>query len=204
MLARHRREVSVGIAIAVLWVVVGFGAPEYFTRENLTDLLMANMPVLIVALGMTLVIVAGQIDISVGSVFAVCSVASGLFAKAGLAMPFTIAGSLLLGGRIGIDQRRLGRLCSNPFDCGDTGVHGGPSRRSAMEYARRLGAGSSPKFSVVRVFVGGLAGSHTDCGSGGCSAAWRGLREISRLGERCTRPGPVRRPRCWRESILRW
>ena len=39
---------------------------------------MANMPVLIVALGMTLVILTGQIDISVGSQFAICSVIAGV------------------------------------------------------------------------------------------------------------------------------
>lgn len=98
---RHRREISVAIAIAALWIVVALGAPGYFTRENLTDLSMANMPVLIVALGMTVVILAGQIDISVGSMFAICSVASGLFAKAGLPMPLTIAACVLVGAVLG-------------------------------------------------------------------------------------------------------
>jgi rhamnose transport system permease protein len=62
-------------------------APGFFTLQNQTDLLLTNMPVLIVALGMTLVILAGQIDISVGSVFAICSVAAGEFAKMGLPTP---------------------------------------------------------------------------------------------------------------------
>jgi len=83
-LEHYRRETSVGIAIVALNVVLAFKAVGFFTLANLTDLLLANMPVLIVALGMTLVILAGQIDISVGSVFAVCSVASGMLAKSGL------------------------------------------------------------------------------------------------------------------------
>jgi rhamnose transport system permease protein len=82
-------------------MALAFRAPSYFARENLTDLGMANMPVLIVALGMTLVIAAAQIDISVGSLFAVCSVAAGVFAKSGLPMPLTIAAAILTGAALG-------------------------------------------------------------------------------------------------------
>ena len=60
-------------------------APGFFTFANQRDLLLANMPVLIVALGMTLVILTGEIDISVGSQFAICSVAAGVFAQHGTA-----------------------------------------------------------------------------------------------------------------------
>ena len=84
MFEHYRRETSVAIAILALTGVLAFNAVGFFTLANLTDLLLANMPVLIVALGMMLVILAGQIDISVGSVFAVCSVASGVLAKLGL------------------------------------------------------------------------------------------------------------------------
>lgn len=98
---RHAREISVAIAIAALWVVVALRAPSYFSRENLIDLAMANLPVLLVALGMTLVILAGQIDISVGSIFAIASVSAGLFAKAGLPMLLTIAATILVGLALG-------------------------------------------------------------------------------------------------------
>lgn len=90
MLERYRREISVAFAILILSILLVFVAPGFFTVQNLSDLLLANMPVLIVALGMTLVILSGQIDISVGSVFAICSVAAGEFAKIG--MPAVVAG----------------------------------------------------------------------------------------------------------------
>ena len=83
-MSRFRAEISVALAIAVLLIVLAFVAPGFFTRENLSDLVLANMPVLIVALGMTLVILTGHIDISVGTMFAICSVAAGEFAKLGL------------------------------------------------------------------------------------------------------------------------
>jgi rhamnose transport system permease protein len=81
---RFRSEISVAFAIAVLAIVLAFLAPGFFTRENLSDVALANMPVLIVSLGMTLVILTGHIDISVGTMFAICSVAAGEFAKMGL------------------------------------------------------------------------------------------------------------------------
>lgn len=88
-LARHTRELSAAAAFAVLLVTVGIAAPSFFSVTNLRDLLVSNAPVLIVAVGMTLVIVAGQIDISVGSQFAVCSIAAGLLAKS-LPMPIVV------------------------------------------------------------------------------------------------------------------
>ena len=52
-------------------------APGFFSRENLSDLFLGNLPVLLVAIGMTLVILTGEIDISVGSMFAICGVVGG-------------------------------------------------------------------------------------------------------------------------------
>jgi rhamnose transport system permease protein len=81
MFHHHRREVSIGIVIVLLGLVLAAIAPGYFARENLSDLFLGNMPVLIVAIGTTLVILTGHIDISVGSVFAICGVVAGVVAK---------------------------------------------------------------------------------------------------------------------------
>src|SRR5688572_31629149 len=81
------REASVALAIVALGFVLAAAAPGFFARDNLADLFLANVPVLIAALGMTLVILTGHIDISVGSVFAICAVGSGLLAKTGLPLP---------------------------------------------------------------------------------------------------------------------
>src|SRR5712691_4004146 len=85
-----RRELSVAIAIVALAIVLAFVAPSYFSGENLRDLFLVNMPVLVVAIGATLIILTGESDISVGSAFAVCGVVAGVAAKAG--MPAAAAG----------------------------------------------------------------------------------------------------------------
>lgn len=82
MFQRHRREVSIALVIVALGLVLAAIAPGYFARENLSDLFLGNMPVLVVAIGTTLVILTGHIDISVGSVFAICGVVAGVVAKA--------------------------------------------------------------------------------------------------------------------------
>jgi len=97
----HTREISVALAILALAIMLAFAAPGYFSRENLTDLFLANVPVLIVALGMTLVILIGQIDISVGSIFAICGVTAGLLSKAGLPAPVAGLGACLAGAALG-------------------------------------------------------------------------------------------------------
>ena len=97
----HRREVSVAIAIAALSAALAIAAPGFFEAENLLDLFLANLPVLIVALGITIVILTGQIDISVGSVFAICGVVAGGLAKAGVPMPLVAIGACAAGAAFG-------------------------------------------------------------------------------------------------------
>jgi len=97
----HRREASVALAIVTLGLVLAAVAPGFFARDNLSDLFLANLPVLIVALGMTLIILTGEIDISVGSAFAISGVVAGLLAKAGLPMPLVAVSTCLVGAVLG-------------------------------------------------------------------------------------------------------
>jgi rhamnose transport system permease protein len=96
------RERSVVVALLGLLALLAVRAPRFFRPENLADLLVGNAPVLVAAVGMTLVILARQIDISVGSQFAVCGVAAGLLAKTGLPMPLVAVGAVAAGALLGV------------------------------------------------------------------------------------------------------
>jgi rhamnose transport system permease protein len=74
------RELPVVIALALILGVLALVAPEFFDRKPLMSRLAQEAPVLIVAAGTALVIIARQIDISVGSQFAVCGVIAGTLA----------------------------------------------------------------------------------------------------------------------------
>jgi rhamnose transport system permease protein len=97
----QRREISLVLVIAALALVLAAIAPGYFARENLSDLFLGNMPVLIVAIGTTLVILTGSIDISVGSVFAICAVVAGVTAKASGSVVAAAAAACVTGAALG-------------------------------------------------------------------------------------------------------
>jgi rhamnose transport system permease protein len=101
MVSHYRRELSVAAAIVALAAVLAIVAPGYFAADNLRDLFLANVPVLIAAIGLTFVVLSGQIDISVGSVFAICGVMAGLFAKAGLPVFAAVLAACLIGAALG-------------------------------------------------------------------------------------------------------
>lgn len=98
---RYKRELSALLAYVALLVAVGIAAPSFFGAGNLRDMALNNAPVLLVAVGMTLVILVGEIDISVGSQFAVCSVAAGWMAKEGVPVGLLLPAVILLGGLMG-------------------------------------------------------------------------------------------------------
>lgn len=98
---RYKREISALAAYVILLLAVGIIAPAFFASGNLGDLLINNAPILLIATGMTLVILIGEIDISVGSQFAVASVAAGFLAKTGMPIPVLFLCILLIGAAMG-------------------------------------------------------------------------------------------------------
>jgi len=97
----HRREWSVAGAYAVLLVLLAVVAPRFFAPANLRDLVVGNAPTLILACGMTAVVLARQIDISIGSQFAICGMVVGVLARDGWSMPVAAAGAVAAGAVLG-------------------------------------------------------------------------------------------------------
>lgn len=97
-----RIEVTLAAVLVAAGVLLWFAAPAFFSAGNLLDMLLAALPVLIVAIGMTLVILIGEIDISVGSTFAIASVVAGqVAATAGAPMPAVALFTIFTGAAIG-------------------------------------------------------------------------------------------------------
>ncbi len=97
----RRREITIGVAIAVLYAALAIFTRGFFTRENFSDLFLGNFPVLLAAMGATLVVLAGEIDISIGSVFAVCGVVSGVCAVSGVPLAANLAITCAAGALLG-------------------------------------------------------------------------------------------------------
>src|SRR5947209_42502 len=100
-LGRYKRELAAAVAYLLLLIMVGISAPSFFSAENLRDLAVNNAPTLLIAIGMTLVILVGEIDISVGAQFAVCSVVAGELAKAGVPVGLLLPCLILIGAAMG-------------------------------------------------------------------------------------------------------
>ena len=77
-----QEAVLLGVII-VLFVVVGAINPRFLAERNLESILLGNAYVAVAAIGMSMVIVSGNIDISVGSLIGVLATVSGSLAVAG-------------------------------------------------------------------------------------------------------------------------
>jgi rhamnose transport system permease protein len=97
----RRREAAVAAAYFVLLLVLGVAAPSFFAADNLRDLVVGQAPTLVLVCGMTAVILSRQIDISIGSQFAICGVVVGLLAREGWPMPAAAAGAIAAGATLG-------------------------------------------------------------------------------------------------------
>ena len=97
---RHFREFSVAAALLLVLLALAVFAPSFYRPQPLLSLVTREAPTLIVACGMALVIIARQIDISVGSQFAVCSVCAGWMA-ANLPLIMVLPASITIGALMG-------------------------------------------------------------------------------------------------------
>jgi rhamnose transport system permease protein len=91
LLTREMAIVGLLVIVAVVASVSvrGFGQPI-----TLTYLLLDVMPILLIALPMTLIIITGEIDLSVASVVGLASVLTGVLTQAGV--PFEVAAVLAI------------------------------------------------------------------------------------------------------------
>ncbi len=98
---KFRREWPCLVALVALAVLMLAAAPDFYSIGNLRDMTLSNAPLLLVATGMTFVIIVAQIDISVGSLFGVTALACGALAQDGCPMALLPLVTLLMGAGMG-------------------------------------------------------------------------------------------------------
>jgi ribose transport system permease protein len=87
------------ILFFVLCAVFGILSPRFLTYGNFTIVLQQTVVLLIVALGMTFVIIAGSIDLSVGSIVALAALAAAEYSNQGV---YAIVPALVVGLAAGL------------------------------------------------------------------------------------------------------
>jgi rhamnose transport system permease protein len=98
---RHLRETSVAIAYLALLATLFFARPDFYSTGQFWKTIVYSAPTLVAAVGMTLVIIARQIDISIGWQVSVAAVTSGLLAQRGVSLPLVIAAGIAVGASFG-------------------------------------------------------------------------------------------------------
>ena len=98
---RSFHELSVALALGLILLLMACVAPGFFQAQPLRSLATREAVTLIVACGTALVIINRQIDISVGSQFAVCSVTIGMLAAMKWPLGLLLPASILLGAAMG-------------------------------------------------------------------------------------------------------
>ncbi|MGW0103633.1 ABC transporter permease subunit, partial [Nocardia sp. NPDC003354] len=99
-----RRHVPVLATLALLLVMYGIGVSQYRAFSNIQvvfNVFIDNGFLLVVALGMTLVILTGGIDLSVGSVVAMTAMVSASLLRDGLPAALVLVFALLIGPTLG-------------------------------------------------------------------------------------------------------
>ncbi|MCL5072813.1 MAG: ABC transporter permease [Actinobacteria bacterium] len=95
---------------------MSFLSPYFFSIQNFKDVLLGASVIGIISFGMTMVLINGGIDLSVGSVVALCSVILCVSINAGLGLPLslilTFVGAIFAGA---VNGFFIGFLKINPF-----------------------------------------------------------------------------------------
>lgn len=89
-----------GLAV-ILAILLSLASPHFLTERNIFNILDQSVVLGIIAVGMTLVILTGGIDLSVGSVAGLTGIILALLLKE-LPIPLAIAGAVIAGGLIGL------------------------------------------------------------------------------------------------------
>ena len=103
-IGRYKRELSVAAAYLLLLLTLTIvripGRPSFFAAQ-FRDTWISAVPLLVAAVGMTLVILTRQIDISIGSQFSICGIVAALLAQANFPIGIVALGTLTAGAVMG-------------------------------------------------------------------------------------------------------
>ncbi len=96
------RDLGTLFGLAIIFVVFTWLSPVFLTAPNLINVLQQSSINACIALGMTLVIVSGGIDLSVGPIAALAAVVSASLMVAGVPIPLAILAALGVGALCGL------------------------------------------------------------------------------------------------------
>jgi ribose transport system permease protein len=102
-----QREAALAVFIIVGGAALAFESPEFLTFGNLHAVFLGMSVEAIVAVGMTVLLVSGGFDLSVGSVLALGGIVAGLLVLGGAPAAIAVLGAVVAGVAVGITNGLL-------------------------------------------------------------------------------------------------
>ncbi len=99
---KYGREIGLIAAICLLLIIPAFFNTGFYRLTILQGMVMDNLSVFIAAVGMTLVILVAEIDISIAAQLAVCGVVGGSLSRMGLPIILVIPATIFCGACLGL------------------------------------------------------------------------------------------------------
>lgn len=90
------------IVLVLMCIVLAIANDKFLTAANLMTIVKQISIQSIVAIGMTMIIITGNIDLSVGSIVAFSSVCAAMMMKAGLPVPIAMVITVIIAGVLGL------------------------------------------------------------------------------------------------------
>jgi len=182
-LSAWRAEIGVGTALVVLIVLLSLVAKNFFSLHNFASLLTRTSVIAIVAVGMTMVIIGGEINLSVGSTVGLSgAIFAWLIVKYGFSKPFAFIAVAALAVAIGVSIGILREVWAIPSSITTIGLLSAlrgaaflvtegvsigrmPKDLEALWYGELLGLPVPIILAAAAAFVGSLVLKHTRTGS---------------------------------------
>ncbi len=97
------RQGSVFLILLALVILFSLGSDRFLQERNLVNILVQNAPIIVMTVGMTLTMLVGGIDLSVGSIAALSgAISAGLVVNNGLSVGMGMLVGLIIGFLLGL------------------------------------------------------------------------------------------------------
>jgi ribose transport system permease protein len=112
----HAREFSVLCALILLFIIMSLASPYFFNAQNVFNVLRNMSSIAIISIGVTMVIITGGIDLSVGSILAVCGMCTARLMWEGVNPLISFIVGMIFGAALGaLNGFIITKIKVNPF-----------------------------------------------------------------------------------------
>lgn len=166
------REFMIFSVIVVFFVVMTFASPYFLTSANLLAVMLGLSVEAIIAVAMTVLLISGGFDMSVGSVVGFSGIIAGISMKSGVPVPAAILLGIFVGLCVGlINGFVIAKVGINPFIAtlatqsairglvlvvGKQNISGFPKSFTVLGQGKIFGVQSLIIIAVILIIVGDI------------------------------------------------